>query len=249
MGVAGQPKKDLIGPSRRFAAVVFDLFGTLTKDYLEADRLAIVRSMTVVLDAPFEEFLLRWDAGIPERLLGTIPLREDVAKVCAALGLAPTEQQVTEACEVRRRGQMPFFEISASVLSTLQLLRDHKGLPLALVSACTEEIPALFAASPLGPLFDVTIFSSQVHLMKPDPAIYLAASQGLGMSPHECLFIGDGAFGELHGAQEAGMSAALLRRPRAADAVDGDAVVHRPGEREWDGDVIQAIPEVLRLLC
>ncbi len=124
------------------------------------------------------------------------------------------------------------------------MIREHKELRLALVSGCMEPAPRQWMSSPLVPYFDVTVFSCEVGLMKPDPAIYLLASDGLGVSPEACLYIGDGSFGELHGAEDAGMTAALFRRP------DQDPGVHRPGERDdWTGEVITAIPEVLRLLC
>ena len=55
----------------------------------------------------------------------------------------------------------------------------------------------------------MTVFSSEVGLRKPGyPAIYLAASEGLGVSPQACLYCGDGAYGELTGAATVGM-----RRP------------------------------------
>ena len=227
-----------------YGGVVFDLFGTLTVEYPRATREQMVRAMTTALGVDHEAFLPPWNACEHDRLSGRITLAEACSKICADLGTTVDEDRMSAARSARRPFLEPLFRTPASILQTLRVVREHKELPLALVSACTDDVPALFAASPLAPLFDVTIFSSEVGLMKPDPAIYRLASDGLGLAPRDCLYIGDGSFGELHGAEEAGMTAALVR---TAGSAAEDA--YRPGEREWHGEVIGSIPEVLRLLC
>ena len=230
--------------SGEYRAVVFDLFGTLTVEYSRSTREEMVRAMSTALGVDHEAFLAPWNACEQDRLSGRITLAEACSKICVDIGTAVDEERVSAAVAARHSFAEPYFQTPPSILETLRVVREHKELPLALVSACTDDVPALFAASPLAPLFDVTIFSSEVGLMKPDPAIYRLASDGLGLAPKDCLYIGDGSFGELHGAEEAGMTAALVR---TAGSPAADA--YRPGEREWHGEVIGSIPEVLRLLC
>ena len=64
---------------------------------------------------------------------------------------------------------------------------------------------AAWSRSPLRPCFDAAIFSCNVGAAKPDPAIYLAACEALGVAPAECLFVGDGGADELRGAAALGM--------------------------------------------
>ncbi|MEX0991008.1 MAG: HAD family hydrolase [Actinomycetota bacterium] len=227
-----------------YEAVVFDLFGTLTPDVIERDRVPMLTAMADALEVPVDQFRERWDAGSMDRMRGG-SLAEHVAMACRDLGNTPAPQQVQEALDRRLAwSRSYFFDTLQSIVQTVKVIREHKELRLALVSVCMEEVPGLWKECPLAPYFDVTVFSCEVGLMKPDPGIYLLASDGLGVPPEACLYIGDGSFGELHGAEEAGMTAALFRRP------DQDPDVHRPGERDdWTGEVISAIPEVLRLLC
>lgn len=40
-------------------------------------------------------------------------------------------------------------------------------------------------------IFDAVIVSAEVHVMKPDPAIYFLIAEKLGVKPEECVFIDD----------------------------------------------------------
>ena len=226
-----------------FRAVAFDLFGTLTPDMLRSDRLDMLRAMAKIVGAEPQAYLEVWDSREADlgRLTGRVTMRQEVERVVAALGLEPSSLEVDEALASRREWLAPFFAFPPTAVETMKLLRHH-GLRLGLVSACTEEIPGLWQASPLAPYFDVTVFSCVVGVMKPEPEIYRLASEGLEIPAAETLYVGDGAFGELHGAEEAGMVAALIARPEAEEA-------HRPGWRDWTGERIAALPEVMRLVC
>ena len=54
--------------------------------------------------------------------------------------------------------------------------------------------------------FDCTLFSFEIGLAKPDPAIYLEATRRLGVSASETWFIGDGQDDELAGCRTGGAS-------------------------------------------
>ena len=56
-----------------------------------------------------------------------------------------------------------------------------RGYPIALISMCAPDTPAMWRASPLAPLVDVEVFSSEVGLRKPDAAIYRLAATALGV--------------------------------------------------------------------
>ena len=113
-----------------------------------------------------------------------------------------------------------------------------RGQRVGLITVCTEDVETLWEQSELAGLFDAEIFSSRVGMSKPDPRIYLACCDALGVEPHEAVFVGDGANDELDGARRVGMEAILI---------------HRPGEgplwnlHDWDGPQVSSIPDVLAL--
>lgn len=230
----------------RFRAVCFDLYGTLTPDFAESDRLAMVAALADACGVPYEDFRGPWDASMHERLTGQITIRANALEICRALGVTPSSTQLEEAMRRRLASQEKYFQTPVSITETLKLVAHH-GYAMAIVSAATEESSQLFARSPLAPFFSVTIFSDQVGVMKPDPKIFHLAADGLGVAPEQCLYVADGAFGELTGAEEAGMTSVLYRPQGGLPAGE----VHRPDSEvdTWQGEVISAIPEVLRLIC
>jgi len=99
--------------------------------------------------------------------------------------------------------------VHPAVVNTLEQLR-HRGYGLALISnASTAEVSA-WPDSPLRPLFDLSIFSCDVGLKKPDPQIYHHTAKQLGVSTQACLFVGDGGSNEHQGAHHSGMAPVWL---------------------------------------
>jgi len=108
--------------------------------------------------------------------------------------------------------------VSPDVVNTLRRLRD-RGYQLALISnASTAEVQA-WPDSPLRPLFDVSVFSCDVGMKKPDPAIYHYTAGQLDVEPQQCVFVGDGGSDEHHGAQASGMTPLWLTQHLKADTI------------------------------
>lgn len=118
-------------------------------------------------------------------------------------------------------------------VETLRELR-RRGLRVGLITVCSDDLPAVWAETAFAGLFDAEVFSCDVGLRKPDPAIYRLACDRLGVAPQECIFVGDGANDELGGAQRVGMAAVQMHRPDE--------------EATWDGIRITAVPHVLDLV-
>ena len=121
-------------------------------------------------------------------------------------------------------------------------LRAH-GYALGLISMCSPDTPALWRSSPLAGSVDVEVFSCEVGMRKPDPEIYRWCVERLDVDSSRCLYVGDGAYGELTGAAALGMHAVLIRHPG-----EEDGVVLRPEAEPWDGRAIGSLPEVLELV-
>jgi putative hydrolase of the HAD superfamily len=99
---------------------------------------------------------------------------------------------------------------------------------------------ALWAESTFAPLFDAALFSADEGMMKPEPRLYRRMAGLLGVDPSECIFVGDGAYRELQGAEAVGMTAVLIRVPH-------DEWEHE-GTIGWEGPRVAALSEVLGLV-
>jgi putative hydrolase of the HAD superfamily len=224
-------------------AVVFDLFGTLVPEFPLRAWEGMFEGMAGALGADASSFRREWDATIVERQTGGFETVEDnVRAICGRLGLAPTDAQVAGALEVRDALYAERFRPQPGAVETLTWLRE-RGYATALVSMCAPDAPALWRASPLGGLVEVLVFSCEVGLRKPDPAIYLAASGGMGVDPAECLYVGDGSNRELTGAAAVGM-----RPVRIVDPTE-DVEMLRPNPDDWTGAEIRSLGEVRDLLA
>ena len=211
-------------------AVIFDLWNTLV-DWAVDDSNTLREELAASTGHNPERFTALWQETY--RLRETGPLD----RAFRALGVpdAEIEGHIAARHALTRRALVP----RDGVLPTLTELR-RRGLRLGMVSACTEEVPAVWPETPFAGLFDVEVFSAICGHMKPDPEIFLLAAEGLGVEPGECLYVGDGANDELAGAERVGMRSVLVGHP-GKEPFWADA-------RDWTGERIESIPEVLELV-
>ena len=88
----------------------------------------------------------------------------------------------------------------------LQELKDE-GIPRAVGSSTPREnLDALFAATGLDAYFDAVVCGSDVSQGKPDPEVFLAGAERLGLPANRCVVIED-AFAGIEAARRAGMKA------------------------------------------
>lgn len=227
----------------RFGAVIFDLFGTLVYEFPKVDWDRSFTLSAEALGVDGAAFRREWEATSVERQTGRFSDPEaNIRELCRRVGSDPTPEQVTAALEVRRAMYERWFVPTPGAVETLRWLRA-RHVPTALISMCAPDTPPLWRASPLAGLVNVEVFSSEVGLRKPDPAIYLQACGRLGVEPSRCLYVGDGSYGELSGAAAVGMTAVLVLDPE----VDADSIA-RPEAEEWTGSRIRSIAEVRGLL-
>lgn len=62
--------------------------------------------------------------------------------------------------------------------------------------------------------FDTVICGVSPLKPKPDPSIFFAACESIGLAPNECVHIGDSIYDDALGAQDAGLEAIWLNRRR-----------------------------------
>jgi len=227
---------------RRLDAAIFDLFGTLVPEFSKTEFFEHVRAMGRELGVDEDAFQAAWEATALGRQTGTYPTIEaNIRWFCAEQGWPVDGEAMARALAIRDELYGRRFHPRDGAIETLSSLRE-RGVPIALVSMCPPDTPAYWHATEMAPLVDVTVFSNEVGLRKPDPEIYRYASDRLGLDPTGCLYCGDGAYGELTGAEAIGMTAVLIREP----GVDHAAQL-TPERDGWDERVIDDLRELLEL--
>jgi putative hydrolase of the HAD superfamily len=231
-----------LSAGRRLDAVIFDLFGTLVPEFSREEFFGHVRAMGRELGIDQAAFHAAWEATAHERQTGGFATIEaNIRAFSAANGWPIDEQALSRALEIRDELYRRRFHPRPGAVETLSELR-RRGVPIALISMCAPDTPEHWHASELAPFVDVTVFSSEVALRKPDPAIYRVATDGLGVDPAACLYCGDGAYGELTGAEAIGMTAVLIREPGV------DLASQLTPERDgWSERVVEDLRELLTL--
>lgn len=151
------------------------------------------------------------------------------------VGGDPSDAQLRTAAELRSKlARQLLGAAPAGTLQALATLRSA-GWRTGLVSNITSETMQQWPDSALAQHFETTAFSAEVGAAKPEPAIYLAACNGLGVAPTECFYIADGSDHELQAAAELGMHAI-----RTTEHSDSDPA--------WPGQTIGSFAELPALL-
>ncbi len=210
----------------RVKAVVFDLWETL----IDWDRDANAQLNVDLHAIVGGEFLDRWQ-GSTAKYNG--PIRTALAEAGVA------EHHMDDVCSLRRDYLRKCLVPRPGAVDTLRALRAD-GFETGLITVCSEDIETLWPESEFAGLFDAEVFSSSFGASKPDPRIYLACCEALGVEPSAAVFVGDGANDELAGARRVGMEAILIHRP-------GEDPLW-PEVRDWDGPRVTSIPEVLEVV-
>lgn len=228
---------------RRFDAVVFDLFGTLVPEFPAVDFHESVRGMGERVGADPGAFEELWNRTAIARQTGEYAdVEANIRALVEELGLAIDVVGLAEALELRAALYRRWFRPRPGAIETLEEVK-RRGYPVALISMCAPDTPALWRSSPLAALVDVEVFSCEVGLRKPDAAIYRYATERLGVAADVCLYCGDGSYGELTGAEAVGMTAYEIRDPDVLTAAQ-----LRPEGELWSGASVADLRELLALL-
>lgn len=113
----------------------------------------------------------------------------------------------------------PARRLGAHTHALLDSLRD-RGLRTGLVSNAFDPgwlLHADLADMGLAERLDAAVFSSEVGLRKPHPAVFEATLGRLGVEPGEAVFVGDRRYEDMRGAKELGMTTVQALWFRADD--------------------------------
>ena len=84
---------------------------------------------------------------------------------------------------------------------------------VAVVSNSDGSVRGSLGEAGLLDLFEFVVDSHEVGVAKPDPAIFHAALERMGLEPSNAWYVGDSVFHDVNGARAAGLSRALLVDP------------------------------------
>jgi putative hydrolase of the HAD superfamily len=225
----------------KFSAVIFDLFGTLVDDFT-ASSAGSYEEFSAALGVPHGPFLQHWRQITDRRTMGEFQTVEaSIEYVCDLIGAAVTSEQLKRGVEIRLQLTRRALTPRPDALETIVQLKSS-GRKIGLLSNCSIEIPLVWPETDFASLFDCTVFSSRERLKKPDPRVYHLACERLGAGPGDCLYVADGENYELKAATEVGIQPVLIR----TSSQESRGEVLREA-REWQGDVISTLPEVLIL--
>ena len=231
-----------LGCDTPVAAVVFDLFNTLTAPVDDVEFRSSLQEMAHAVGADSGAFTQGWFDQWRERFDGTFPTSETgVRVVCDAIGVWVDTEAISEAMRIRAEFSRRTLRPRTDAVATLTQLRAL-GLRTALISNCSPDVPVLWPTTPFAQTIEEPSFSCVEGLTKPDPAIFLRACERLGMDPQACVYVGDGGDHELTGAESVGMRAVLITTPEErAAAYDSERT-------SWRGETIEALSELPNLI-
>lgn len=210
-------------------AVLFDLGNTLVRYYTRAEWPAVLeRSIADVTD-----FLRRQGVSIPshEELRARIAEENHEAKdcrvrplegrLCRIFGLDQSHVPADDMCRAYLRATFEMAHVYEDTVPVLRGLRD-RGIGTAVVSNSPFGSPPEpwhdeLRRLGIAPLVDAAVFCGDVGWRKPARPIFEYAMERLGVTPDQCIFVGDDPRWDVEGPRAAGIEAVLIDRAGAAE--------------------------------
>jgi putative hydrolase of the HAD superfamily len=196
---------------------------------LERDDLPEVEAVTAHFRERYEP--LFWTPGTIEEIEYPGLVRQCLQDV----GVEVDDAALDRFLEAEHAAWEPARVLATTTHGLLEALRA-RGLKLGLVSNAFDPGWLLhrdLEQMGLAQRLDFSVFSSEVGLRKPHPAIFERALSALGAEPAEALFVGDRLYEDIRGAGELGMTTVQALWFRADEHPDGREPDHR-AFTQWD---------------
>lgn len=200
-------------------AVIFDLNGTLVPLASSESTVQNLTECARILDIETGTFIHHWRATFTQRNSGGWGSSTEhfIAELMNLIGAKRSWRQVKSASEARRRFAKETVQPSRSTVQVLGELRSL-GEKIGLLSVCGITLVEVWPSLRLSAMVDLAYFSAQRGILKPDPRCYLTVCDELGISTSQAIFVGDGAGGELEGAERVGIVPVLFENQSSTDA-------------------------------
>lgn len=195
-------------------AVIFDMYETLVTQF--CSPLYYGTQIARDLGLSPEVFLPVWRSTEEDRATGKRTFEEVMEYLLRELGMfSPDRLQLVVEKRIAIQADC-FTHLHPQILPMLSALKEN-GIKIGLITNCFSEEAKLIRESSLFPYFDAPCLSWEVGARKPDPAIYHACLEKLGIPAGNCLYVGDGGSQELETARSLGMQAAQATWYRKPD--------------------------------
>jgi len=217
-------------------ALLFDLGGTLDSDGVPWRE----RFFRLWREEAPETTRPRFDPAFyaaDDALVGKVPATLSLEETVTRLSNGVAANLGTSDPEVPARVAGRFCaEARKSLARSAELLARLKGrYKLGVVSNFYGNLGAVCEESGLASLLSAAVDSARLGCSKPDPEIFRAALNRLGVEASEAVFVGDSPQRDMAGARALGMRHVLLAEEGARIAplcCPGDPVIHRLTELE-----------------
>jgi putative hydrolase of the HAD superfamily len=142
-----------------------------------------------------------------------------IRELFAGFGVELGDDELDRFLAAEHAAWEPARVLGADTHALLDSLRG-RGLLTGLVSNAFDPGWLLhqdLADMGLAERLDAAVFSSEVGLRKPHPAVFEAALSALGVEPEDAVFVGDRRYEDMRGAKELGMTTVQAYWFRADD--------------------------------
>lgn len=202
-------------PPRARRATLFDAGNTLL--WIDHARIAAILCDAGV--AATTDAVRRAEMGLRPKLdamlaaqprrEGADTVRKSVAGLLAALGASPSPEQERRAHDALLAAWPRLWIVPPpDAAETLDRLAA-RGDVLACVSNSNGRVAALLEETGLARRLAVIVDSGIEGIEKPDPRIFAAAAERIGVAPGDCTYVGDLLRVDVLGARAAGMRGVL----------------------------------------
>jgi HAD superfamily hydrolase (TIGR01509 family) len=195
----------------KFAAVIFDLDGTIIKSEGEWNR-----AFSTVL----QKLGVKSDGSDPSMHGASIQSRWKVLLTKYNIKTTKTIEELEIFTYIEYGKMIPEIILNDGVLEFMDVLKES-GLPLGLATSTNwETAEKVLTYFGLSNYFENITTGEEVVNLKPAPDIFLLASVKLGVEPRDCLVIEDSQIG-VTAAHEAGMRVIAVSPIQADLVVEG----------------------------
>lgn len=134
-----------------------------------------------------------------------------IVERCRAIREENLDHTAADLSHLFRSATRKRLFVYPTIRSGLKVLREKYRL--GIVSNAQEAFtPEELDIYGLREHFDIIVLSSQVKLKKPNPAIFQAALEQIGVAPKEAVFVGNDLTADIMGASAMGMKTILIGR-------------------------------------
>lgn len=170
-------------------AVIFDLDGVIVSTdhyhYLAWKKLA-------------DELGIYFDEKINERLRG-VSRQESLEIVLERSNIKYSESQKAKMLQVKNDTYLKYIltmtknDVSQEVLDILAYLEENKILKA--IGSSSKNALTILKQIELLERFDIVVDGTKIKKSKPDPEVFLKATEMLGLNPSDCLVVEDAIAG------------------------------------------------------